>query len=157
VAGDIRLPWAVHLCCAIKARVVEADERELAEAGGRALLNLGHTFAHAIEQVTGYGTYLHGEAVALGLCAAARLSQRLGMLGRLDAARVEAVLSTHELPTRLLAPLPVRRLMEAMGRDKKARAGAPRFIVLSAPGEAVVRRDVPADAVESVWREIGCA
>lgn len=157
VAGDIRLPWAVHLCCAIKARVVEADERELAEDGGRALLNLGHTFAHAIEQVTGYGTYLHGEAVALGLCAAARLSQRLGMLGRLDAARVEAVLSTHELPTRLLAPLPVRRLMEAMGRDKKARAGAPRFIVLSAPGEAVVRRDVPADAVESVWREIGCA
>jgi 3-dehydroquinate synthase len=63
-AGDPRLPRIVRVCCAIKARVVEADERELARDYGRALLNLGHTFAHAVEQVTGYGPYLHGEAVA---------------------------------------------------------------------------------------------
>jgi 3-dehydroquinate synthase len=69
----------IRRCCAIKAGIVEADERELAQEGGRALLNLGHTFGHAIEKVAGYGEYLHGEAVAIGLAAAARLSQKLGL------------------------------------------------------------------------------
>src|ERR1043165_5513742 len=66
------LAATIRRCCALKAKIVEADERELAKEGGRALLNLGHTFGHAIEQVTGYGVYLHGEAVAIGLAAAAR-------------------------------------------------------------------------------------
>jgi 3-dehydroquinate synthase len=156
-AGDPRLPRIVRVCCAIKARVVEADERELARDYGRALLNLGHTFAHAVEQVTGYGPYLHGEAVAVGLCAAARLSKALGMISEPEVARVEATVAAHALPTRLRSPLPVDSLMAAMGRDKKARAGVPRFVVLKALGQAVVRADVPADAVESVWRELGAA
>jgi 3-dehydroquinate synthase len=157
VAGDSRLPRVIRLCCALKARVVEADERELAHDGGRALLNLGHTFAHAIEQVTGYGPYLHGEAVAVGLCAAARLSRGLGMIQESDVKRVESTVSAHALPTRLRSPLAVDALMAAMARDKKVRAGILRFVVLKSLGEAVVRTDVPAAAVESVWREVGCA
>lgn len=157
VAGDSRLPRVVRLCCALKARVVEADERELAHDGGRALLNLGHTFAHAIEQVTGYGPYLHGEAVGVGLCAAARLSKGLGMIQDSDVKRVESAVSAHALPTRLRSPLALDALMAAMARDKKVRAGALRFIVLKSLGEAVVRTDVPAAAVEAVWREVGCA
>jgi 3-dehydroquinate synthase len=157
VPGDPRLQRVVRLCCAIKARVVEADERELARDYGRALLNLGHTFAHAIEQVTAYGPYLHGEAVAVGLCAAARLSKAMGMISESDVARVESVLAAHALPTRLRAPLSLGDLTTAIGRDKKARSGLPRFVVLKSLGQAVVRADVPAGAVESVWREIGAA
>jgi 3-dehydroquinate synthase len=156
VAGDRRLPSTVRRCCEIKARVVEADERELAETGGRALLNLGHTFGHALEQVAGYGAYLHGEAVSVGLSAAARLSRRLGTIGEPDVDRVEAALSAHALPTRLRTPLEVRKLMAAMARDKKTRSGLPRFVLLDSLGAAVVRADVPTDAVEAAWREVGC-
>jgi 3-dehydroquinate synthase len=156
-AGDLRLAWTVRVCCGIKAALVEADEREQAESGGRALLNLGHTFGHAIEQVTGYGTYLHGEAVAVGLCAASRLSRRMGLIGDSDVGRIDAVVSAHALPTRLRSGLPVGSLMEAMARDKKVRAGSHRFVLLRAIGEAVVRGDVAAADVEAVWREVGCA
>ena len=156
-AGDLRLAWTVRVCCTIKARLVEADEREQAESGGRALLNLGHTFGHAVEQVTGYGSYSHGEAVAVGICAASRLSRRLGMLGDADVSRIESVISAHGLPTRLRSTLSIESLMAAMARDKKARAGALRFVLLKSLGEAVVRRDVPAADVEAVWRDVGCA
>lgn len=156
-AGDLRLAWTVRVCCGIKAGLVEADERERAESGGRALLNLGHTFGHAIEQVTGYGTYLHGEAVAVGLCAASRLSRRMGLIGDSDVGRIDAVVSAHALPTRLRSGLPVASLMEAMARDKKVRAGSLRFVLLRAIGEAVVRGDVEPADVEAVWREVGCA
>lgn len=156
-AGDRRVASTVRRCCEIKARVVEADEQERAEAGGRALLNLGHTFGHALERVAGYGVYLHGEAVAVGLSAAARLSRRLGLIGEPAVVRVDATLSAHGLPTRLRSPLGVQELMAAMARDKKTRAGLPRFVVLKSLGEAVVRADVPAEAVEAAWREVGCA
>jgi|CZKI01.1.fsa_nt_gi 3-dehydroquinate synthase len=156
-AGDRRLASTIRLCCGIKARVIEADERERAEEGGRALLNLGHTFAHAIEQVTGYGAYLHGEAVAIGLCAAARLSRRLGMIGEPSVARVERAVSSHALPTKLSRPLAIGELIAAIARDKKTRAGSPRFVLLRSLGEAVVRGHVPDKTVEAVWREVGCA
>ena len=149
------LPAVIRRCCAIKARIVEADERELAKEGGRALLNLGHTFGHAVEQTTGYGRCLHGEAVAIGLAAAARLSQKLGRLAAAEVARVEAVLSAHALPTRLRTALPAAELMAAMTRDKKVRAGLPRFVVLTRLGEAVTLDGVPTAAVEKVWSEVG--
>ncbi len=98
--------------------------------------------------MTGYGTYLHGEAVAVGLCAAARLSARLGMIGAGEVARVEAVVAAHRLPTRLRRALPTAMLMAAVARDKKARAGMPRFVVLRSLGRAVVRSDVPPAAGE---------
>jgi 3-dehydroquinate synthase len=149
------LPAVIRRCCAIKARIVEADEREQAKAGGRALLNLGHTFGHAIEQATGYGQYLHGEAVAIGLAAATRLSQKLGHVAAADVVRVDAVLSAHALPTRLTAALPATGLIAAMTRDKKVRAGMPRFVVLARLGEAVTLEDVPPALVGEVWREVG--
>jgi 3-dehydroquinate synthase len=148
------LDGVIRRCCAIKARVVEEDERELAPQGGRALLNLGHTFGHAIEQAAGYGSYLHGEAVAIGLCAAARLSQKLGYLTAADVARVEKVVAAHALPVRLRAPLPLAELRNAMARDKKVRAGAPRFVVLKAIGCAATQAVEPALA-ETCFREIG--
>ncbi len=96
------LAGIIHRCCALKGRIVELDEREVAKNGGRALLNLGHTFGHAIEQVTGYGAYLHGEAVAIGLCAAVRLSHKLESVTASDIKRIEAVVAAHKaLPVRL--------------------------------------------------------
>jgi 3-dehydroquinate synthase len=151
----LQLAQVIRRCCALKARVVEADEFEIAKDGGRALLNLGHTFGHAIEQVTGYGTYLHGEAVAVGLCAAARLSEKLGMTSAADVARVEKTVAAHALPTRLRAPLPLGDLMAAMARDKKVRAGKLRFVVLKSLGEAVTRDDVPPAMAEACFREVG--
>ena len=155
--GDARLAAVVRRCCEVKAAVVEADERERAGQGGRALLNLGHTFGHAIEHVAGYGQYLHGEAVAVGLCAAARLSQRLGLLPEADVARVEAVVAAHALPTRVRTALPIAALMAAAVHDKKARGGSPRFVVLRAAGRAEVLGSVAPDAVEAAWREVGCS
>jgi 3-dehydroquinate synthase len=154
-AAAADLPALIRRCCALKARIVEGDERELAREGGRALLNLGHTFGHAIEQVTGYGRHLHGEAVAIGLIAAARLSQQLGQLEATDVARVEAVVATHALPARLATPLPVAALMTSMAHDKKVRAGLPRFVVLKRLGEAVTRDDIGWAAIDAVWREVG--
>jgi 3-dehydroquinate synthase len=149
------LPAVIRRCCELKARIVEADERELAPQGGRALLNLGHTFGHAIEQVTGYGRYLHGEAVAVGLAAAARLSWQLGGLDAADVARIESALVAHALPVRLMEPLSLSGLLAAMTRDKKVRAGLPRFVVLAHIGEAVTRDGIAAAAVESAWRDVG--
>jgi 3-dehydroquinate synthase len=150
------LAAVVRRCCALKARIVEADERELAKEGGRALLNLGHTFAHAIEQSAGYGIYLHGEAVAIGLGAAARLSQHLGTISARETARIDAVLAAHALPTRLRAPLALPALMTAVARDKKVRAGLPRFVVLQEIGEAVTRQDgITPAMVEACFRAAG--
>jgi 3-dehydroquinate synthase len=154
-SGDLAV--VIHRCCAIKARVVEADERELAKEGGRALLNLGHTFGHAIEQVTGYGVYLHGEAVAIGLAAAARLSQKLGYIAAAQVERVEKVLKAHALPIRLKESLPLGGLMAAAARDKKVRAGMPRFVVMKALGDAATQSGIEPDLVEESFREIGAA
>ncbi len=154
-ATDPRTAAIVRQCCALKAAVVQEDERETAASGGRALLNLGHTFGHAVEQVTGYKRYLHGEAVGLGLAAAARLSERLGLLGAGAAAEIERVVAAHRLPVRLEPALELPALMAAMQRDKKVRAGKLRFVVLAAIGEAQTKDDVPVELVETVWREVG--
>lgn len=147
----------VRRCCEIKAQVVQADPRETAAEGGRALLNLGHTFGHAIENVAGYGAYLHGEAVAIGLAAAARLSRELGLVDAATVARVERVVAAHDLPVRLREPLKLEALFAAMARDKKNRDGKLRFVVLDALGRAATRGDVPVAPVEKVWREVGAA
>ena len=154
-AGDPRTAGIVRQCCGLKAAVVQEDERETKASGGRALLNLGHTFGHAVEQVTGFKRYLHGEAVGLGLAAAARLSERLGLLPAGEAARIETVVAAHRLPVRLEPELELGALMAAMQRDKKVRAGKLRFVVLPKIGDAQTKDDVPVDAVEAVWREVG--
>lgn len=149
------LAAVIRRCCALKARIVEADERETAKDGGRALLNLGHTFGHAVENAAGYGGYLHGEAVAIGLCAAARLSQKLGNLTADEVARVERVVAAHRLPVRLRAPLAFAELHAAMTRDKKVRAGGLRFVVLKRLGEAATQGGIAPELIERSFREVG--
>lgn len=153
--GSADLAGVVRRCCALKARIVEADERETAPEGGRALLNLGHTFGHAVENAAGYGEYLHGEAVAIGMCAAARLSQKLGALTAAEVGRVERVVAAHALPVRLRSPLAFGALHAAMTRDKKVRAGGLRFVVLKRLGEADTRGDIAPALVEESCREVG--
>lgn len=151
---DLRV--IIRRCCEIKAEIVCADERETAAAGGRALLNLGHTFGHAIEKVAGYGAYLHGEAVAIGLILAARLSQREGLLADDQVEqRITLLLQRQSLPVALREPLPVDDLLAAMGRDKKVRAGRLRFVLLASAGRAVTVDTVGEAAVRAVWRTAG--
>ncbi|MCC5024509.1 MAG: 3-dehydroquinate synthase [Candidatus Synoicihabitans palmerolidicus] len=150
-----RVASVVRRCCEAKAQIVEADEFEMAKAGGRALLNLGHTFAHVIEKVAGYGVYLHGEAVGIGLVAAARLSRELGLVDTAVVTAVEAVIGAHQLSIALREPFAVGALMQAMASDKKVRAGGLRFVVLEAVGHAVTRDDVDLNLVEKVWLEVG--
>jgi 3-dehydroquinate synthase len=154
-ADSADLAAVVRCCCALKARIVEADERETAAEGGRALLNLGHTFGHAIENVAGYGEYLHGEAVAIGLAAAARLSLQLGLVDAAVIERVDRVLAAHALPTRLRASLPLADLRAAMARDKKVRAGGLRFVVLRAVGEAATLGNIPPEMADASFRAVG--
>lgn len=136
----------VYWCCALKAAVVAEDERE---AGRRALLNLGHTFAHAIEAAVSYGTWLHGEAVAAGLVMAAHLATRLGMLDRDVVVRLESLLAAAGLPTR---PPPVggQRLKSLMMVDKKIAGGRIRFVLPTGLGECTLRADVPDADLDAV-------
>jgi 3-dehydroquinate synthase len=154
-ADSPELPAIVRRCCAIKASVVAKDETETACTGGRALLNLGHTFAHAVENVAGYGQYLHGEAVGIGLSLATRLSVALGQLPESDIALVDELIRRFQLPTRLLAPLEIGDLMAAMLRDKKTRGGQLRFVTMTALGTAVMTEGIEAERIKKLWREAG--
>jgi 3-dehydroquinate synthase len=129
---------------AVKARVVAADERE---SGERALLNYGHTFGHAIEAITRYEQYLHGEAVALGMVAAAHLGERLGITEAGTERRTRAILERLGLPTGGIGLDPAR-VWEHVGRDKKAKQHV-RFVVCVTPGRAVVVDDPPRDDVDA--------
>src|SRR3954467_1037814 len=123
-----------------KGRVVAADERE---TGERALLNFGHTFGHAIETAAGYGTWLHGEAVAAGMVMAAELSALMGHLRKSEVGRGRELLRRAGLPVAGPALAP-ERLMELMALDKKAAKGKTRFVLLESIGRAALRADVDA-------------
>ncbi len=150
---------AVLRACAFKAAVVGDDEREERPDDGRALLNLGHTFGHAIEAECGYGAVLHGEAVAIGLGLAFRLSAALGHCDPATADRVEAHVASVGLPSELSMlnrRFSTTRLLDRMRRDKKMRDGQLHFVLARGVGEAFTANDVPADAVEAVLRRAGC-
>jgi len=138
--------------CQMKADIVARDERE---SGERALLNLGHTFGHALEAVTGFSDRLvHGEGVAIGLALAARLSVRLGHMSSTDADRLERHLKATGLPSSIAA-IPGPRpdpdsLIAAMAHDKKVADGKINFILLKGLGKAFVSNDVPKDALRDV-------
>jgi len=145
------LEEAVYRSCHNKAEVVSADERE---NGERALLNLGHTFAHAIEAGMGYGVWLHGEAVAAGMVMAARLSCHMGWISEADVARVETILAAAGLPIR--GPvLGATRYLELMRHDKKVLDGKLRFVLLRAIGRAVVS-DAPEESDVRAVIEASC-
>jgi 3-dehydroquinate synthase len=149
------LPAIVRRCCAIKAQIVADDEKETAVSGGRALLNLGHTFAHSIENAAGYGQYLHGEAVGIGLSLATQLSVALEQMPASNIALTDKVLHQFQLPTRLNEPLKSSELMVAMQRDKKNRRGRLRFVTMTALGSAVTTDDIDVALIEQLWRKAG--
>ena len=138
------LTRAIRRSCEAKAAIVAADERE---GGQRALLNLGHTFGHAIETGIGYGRWLHGEAVATGTLMAAELARRMGWLSDVDVHRIETLTVRAGLPTRSPADLSRERFLELMRVDKKARGGEIRLVLPTAIGEARVTTEYDPDAL----------
>jgi 3-dehydroquinate synthase len=141
----------------MKAAIVGEDETE---QGRRALLNLGHTFAHALETETGHGAaLLHGEAVGAGMALAFRFSASQGLCSGQDAERAGRAIAASGLPTRLSEvaghPFSAERLVRAMAQDKKAEAGRLTFILARGLGEAFVARDVDARAVHDFLLQEG--
>ena len=147
LARDARaVVHAVVESCRIKADIVAADEREM---GQRAVLNFGHTFGHAIEAGTGYGAWLHGEAVAAGMVLAARLSVRVSGLPASECDRLRALLERAGLPTQA-PPLGAERYLQLMARDKKVEGGTLRLVLLPALGHAVIRGDIPQEVLHAL-------
>lgn len=140
------LAYCIRRCCELKAEVVAADERE---GGVRALLNLGHTFGHAIETEMGYGNWLHGEAVSAGMVMAARTAQRLGQFSEADVQRIIVLLQRAGLPVNGPKEMSVDAYMPHMMRDKKVLAGELRLILPLAIGASEVRGGVPHQVVLS--------
>jgi len=142
------LQYAIANSCQNKAEVVVADELE---NGQRALLNLGHTFGHAIESGMGYGNWLHGEGVSAGTVMAADLSQRLGWISAQDVMRIRKLLERAGLP--VVAPdIGVEKYLELMWMDKKVEGGKMRFVLLKAIGKAEVAEDVPQELLKETLR-----
>lgn len=149
LAGDGELQITmVKRSCEIKADIVAQDERE---SGVRALLNLGHTFGHAIENGLGYGVWLHGEAVGVGLVMAADLSCRLGMLSRQDGLRLKHLVAAAGLPVAPPAELD-NEMLTLMARDKKANDQGLRFVLLEALGKAVLLGNIDESQVRSTLK-----
>ena len=140
------LTQAIERSCANKAKVVTADERE---SDVRAILNLGHTFGHAIETAQGYGNWLHGEAVAAGMAMAADFSARLGWLDAAEVEAVRALLARAKLPAAPPPGMAVEQFLELMAVDKKVLDGQLRLVLLRAIGEAVVTAEFPLDELKA--------
>ena len=147
------LRHVVRRSCEIKAQVVGADERE---AGLRAILNYGHTFAHAIESAAAYRErQFHGQAVAIGMVAAAETALRLGMFSREEAERQRALIERAGLPTGIPEGLTAGELLDRMRSDKKVIGGRLRFVLPEAIGRVTIRDDVPEDMVIDVLSALG--
>ena len=145
---DQALAYAIRRSCEIKAAVVADDEYETDKTGGRALLNFGHTFGHAIESILGYGVWLHGEAVGCGMAQAARFS---ASLGRIDAATAARVIALVERAGLAITPPPISpdTMLEHMARDKKNEAGKIRLILLDALGQSRIDGGVAREAIHA--------
>jgi 3-dehydroquinate synthase len=136
---EAALGYAIGRSCAIKAQIVQADERE---AGERAVLNFGHSFGHALEALTRYETYLHGEAVAVGMVMAADLSVRTGWMSDADARRIRELIEAAGLPVRVAGDIAAERMLQAMGMDKKVVDGRLRLVLSHGIGTAEVTDQV---------------
>ncbi len=145
---------AIYTACHIKVTIVAADEHE---HGQRVLLNLGHTFGHAIESCLGFGHWLHGEAVAVGLVLAAKLSVKQGLLDKEVTSRLVNLLTAANLPITLPTGLTCHELMAAMTMDKKVQDGQLRLVLLNGISQAIVTKDVTKDAIMAVLQESGAA
>ena len=138
------LSYAIERSCSDKAAVVAADERE---SGQRALLNLGHTFGHAIETGMGYGTWLHGEAVGAGMCMAAAMSANMGWLSDQQVRRVDRLVAAAGLPVRPPGQVSPERFLELMAVDKKVMDGQLRLVLLQDIGKSVISADFDPEAL----------
>lgn len=145
------LAYAIQRSCENKARIVAADERE---AGQRALLNLGHTFGHAIEAGLGYGKWLHGEAVGAGMVMAAQLSERLGWLNAGEVTRTRTIIEQAGLPVKPPQGISAERFLGLMGHDKKVLAGKLRLVLLKGLGNAVVTADFDPLELDVLLQEV---
>jgi len=137
---EAAVSYIIQRSCQAKADIVAEDEKE---KGVRALLNLGHTFGHAIENAKGYGVWLHGEAVGLGMLMAADLSCRMGRIGEQDVQRVEAILAAAQLPLGGVDGVSAEQLRQLMSVDKKVLDGELRLVLFSALGQAEIVADAP--------------
>ncbi len=142
---------AIRRAVEIKAEIVSADEFETGD--DRILLNYGHTVGHAIEAVTEYGTFLHGEAVSVGMMVAARISQRMGFISQELVDRQRNILQAFELPT-TIAGVTADQIIEAAASDKKSRGGNIRWVLLNGPGRATTSREVPPEIVRESLEEV---
>lgn len=142
------MAYAIQTSCEEKAAIVAEDEKE---AGLRAILNLGHTFGHAIETAMGYGNWLHGEAVATGMVLAAELSCKLGMLSDEDYDRVKQITLKAQLPVSPPAEMTAETFLSLMSRDKKAEQGRIKFILLEQLGKAIVSEVLDQEKLESLF------
>lgn len=142
---SVALAEAIYRSCACKAEVVAQDERE---GGLRAILNLGHTFGHAIETFAGYGNWLHGEAVGSGMVMAADLSRRMGMISPEDDDRVRRLVQKAGLPTTVPEGMTPDDFRTLMAVDKKNVDGSLRLVLMRALGDAVVTADIDTDALQ---------
>ena len=143
------MQYIVSRCCRLKADVVEADERET--SGRRAILNYGHTFAHALEAASGYGELLHGEAVSIGMMCAARLAESMGRIDPEVTAKQHAILQAFGLPVGVPIHLTLERLMDLMMHDKKVEYGKLRFILPDRLGNVELVGDVDPKLVREAW------
>ena len=137
---------------AVKAAIVAADERE--KTGERSLLNFGHTVGHAIERAAGYGALLHGEAISLGIVAAARISVRRAGLSLVECEQITALLQRHHLPISLPSDFPREKIFDALIRDKKSENGKIRFVVAHKIGRASVSDNVTIEDLREAVAEL---
>ncbi len=144
--NEVVMEHIIKRCCELKAMVVEEDETE---QGLRAILNLGHTFGHALETLTGYTSFLHGEAVAIGMVLACTLAHVLGQMSWQEMERVTRLLASLGLPV-MCPPLDGESVLDAMYRDKKTKGGKLRLVLPCGIGRAVVREDVDDELIRKV-------
>jgi 3-dehydroquinate synthase len=148
--GEALLQSLLERSAAAKARVVAADERE---GGLRAILNYGHTLGHCVETLSGYGTYLHGEAVGLGMLAAGALSRHLGLWSAQDESRQRALIAAAGLPLSW-PPLDPEAVLACLQGDKKVRQGKVRFVLPTAIGQVEIRDDIDPELIRQVLAEL---
>ena len=141
------LTHIIRRSCEIKAEVVSKDERE---SGLRAILNYGHTIGHAIETVTGYKKYLHGEAVAIGMYMEAKLSHQLGLIEKKAVARIKALIDSCELPSEMPDEIEINDLMEKMQIDKKTVGGKMHFVLPEKVGSVRIHGEITAEDIKKL-------
>jgi 3-dehydroquinate synthase len=141
------LQYMIARCCAIKAEIVAIDERE---SGLRAILNLGHTFGHAIEAEKGYGNWLHGEAVSAGIILASAVATKMNWLEASEFSRIESLLQAFDLPTDAPSDMAYDEFIRHMRHDKKVQAGQLFFVIPKGIGKAVVTNEISAEVLRAI-------